>query len=300
MSTKKIVICGATGHQGGAALESISNTEQWEVVAISRSPHSAKAEAITARGIKVVQANFQDRGSLVDAFSGAYGVFGVTQPFSPDFKTSDTDAEIQHGHNIIDACLETDVSHLVFSSVAHLDIERTGVSHVDSKIELEHYLEDSGQPFTVLQPASFMDNIGSPFVSVKKNRIRGFTAPDAKVPYVACKDIGEFAALALANPDQYLGKKIELVADFVSGVELAHVMDELREGEHFKYSAVPKIMMRVFAKEFYRMRLLFEEWGTPPYPEGIAEAMEACKDRLPEITTMKGYLQSHGYDHKQL
>ena len=77
-----------------------------------------------------------------------------------------------------------------------------------------------------------MDNIGTDFFTVKKGRIRGFTDKDVKVPYIAARDIGEFAALMFEQPLLYRQKELDVVADFVSGGELALILGKIRNGEH--------------------------------------------------------------------
>ena len=59
--------------------------------------------------------------------TGAHGVFGVTQPWSADYRTVDIRVEIRQGKNIIDAAIEA-------------------------------YTRAAKAPRTVVRPASFMDN----------------------------------------------------------------------------------------------------------------------------------------------
>ncbi|MEW6701777.1 MAG: NmrA/HSCARG family protein [Bacteroidota bacterium] len=300
MDKKTIVVCGATGKQGGAVIESLLKKQHWNVVALSRNLEGDKATALRKRGVKVMKADLQDRASLVSAFRGAKGVFGVTQPWSSDYKKCYTDAEIVQGHNIVDACNKASVEHLIISSVVHLDMKHTGVTHVDSKIAIENYLKQSKVPHTLLRLASFMDNIGADFFPVKRRYVRGLTDKNVKVIYIACKDIGEFAAIAFEQPDKYLNKDLDLIADFISGEELAETLGKIRKGEYFKYKSPPKFLLKIFAKEFYEMRLLFENWGRPPYPEEFSNAIKKCKEIHPGIMTVEEYLLSKGYDVKQL
>jgi len=103
---------------------------------------------------------------------------------------------LKQGINIIDACKATGVKHLVLSTAAHLTNEKTGLPHVDVKIDIEEYAEANGIPTTYLKPGQFMDNIGKNFLAVRRGKIRGFVASDTRVPYIATKDIGEFARIA--------------------------------------------------------------------------------------------------------
>jgi hypothetical protein len=57
---------------------------------------SDAAVALARAGVEVARGDLLVRPSLVRVFTGAYGVFGVTQPWSPDYRTSDVAAEIRH------------------------------------------------------------------------------------------------------------------------------------------------------------------------------------------------------------
>jgi uncharacterized protein YbjT (DUF2867 family) len=67
-------------------------------------------------GATVVKAATTDMASLARAFSGAYGVFGLTQPWPSEKGKYDTQHEIIQGKNLIWACEEAGVSQLLFSS----------------------------------------------------------------------------------------------------------------------------------------------------------------------------------------
>jgi hypothetical protein len=120
-----------------------------------------------------------------------------------------------------------------------------------------------------------------------------------KIPYISAKDIGEFAALVFEKPHLYRKKELSLVADFLSGEELALTLGKLRK-EHFKYAAVPRLLMRLFAREFYAMRVAFEKSGRPPYPNEISVSIRKCKDMHPGIMSVEKYLLFKKYDSSAL
>ncbi len=300
MERKTIVVCGATGNQGGAVVERLLASRQWNVAALSRSGDSERAQDLKRKGVEIRQGDLLDPPSLRKAFQNVYGVFGVTQPWSADYKKVNIEGEIAQGRNIVDACLDAGVKHLVFSTVLHFGKGKTGIPHVDSKLVMEKHLMKNKVPYTLLKPASFMENIGTPFFPVKKGSIRGFVDGDAKVPYISCKDIGAFAALAFERPADYIGKEIDLIGDFVSGEELCQTLGKLRNGERFKYKTLPRFIMRIFAKEFYAMRVAFEKWGRQPYPKEILEAMSECKRMHPEVFSVEQYLKAQGYETRIL
>jgi uncharacterized protein YbjT (DUF2867 family) len=300
MEKKTIVVCGGTGNQGGAVVDALLKKQNWHLVALSRNPEGAKAQALKEKGVTLKNADLRDKASLISAFKGAYGVYGVTQPFSSDYKKSDPKGEIEQGRNIVDSCVEAGIGHLVLSTVFGRDTPSAAVSHVDSKTTIVEYLKKTKVPYTILRPASFMDNIGTSFFPVKKGTVRGYTDKDVKIPYIAAKDIGEFAALVFEQPDLYRLKEMNLAGDLVSGEELARMLSKIRNGEPFKYTAIPRLVMWLFAREFYQMRIVFEKAGRPPYPVEYADALRTSKQLCPDILTMEQYLLSRGFDVKQL
>jgi uncharacterized protein YbjT (DUF2867 family) len=300
MDKKTIVVCGATGNIGTAVVESLLKKQLWNVIALSRNPDGIKAKALNAKGIKVIKADLQDKASLVSAFQGAHYVFGITQPFSSDYKKSDPKGEVEQGYNIVDGCTENAIEHLVLSTVFGRNTQTYGVSHLDSKSKIVDYLKKTNLQYTILKPASFMDNIGTSFFPVKKGFVRGFTDKDVKIPYIATRDIGEFAALVFEQPGLYRMKEMNLMADLVSGEELANTLSRIRNGDPFKYKTIPRLLMRLFAKEFYEMRVSFEKSGRPPYPDEYNSALRICKEMRPEIINLEQYLISQGYNSKLL
>ena len=145
-----------------------------------------------------------------------------------------------------------------------------------------------------------MDNVGMKFLPVKKGRIRGFIDGDAKVPYVAVRDIGLMAKIALDNPEDYSGKEIVLIGDMVSGMEIAEIFARIRN-EKFKYRAVPRFIIRLISKEFYKMRLQFEKSGRDEDTiKRFKEAIEICRRLNPEMSSMEDYLRMVGWDSRSL
>jgi uncharacterized protein YbjT (DUF2867 family) len=57
---KTIVVCGATGKQGGAVLDALVESGAWKVVATSRETSGDKAEEIKRKGVPVLQADLAD------------------------------------------------------------------------------------------------------------------------------------------------------------------------------------------------------------------------------------------------
>src|SRR5581483_7372916 len=228
---RTIVVCGATGNQGRSVVAALAGRARVRALVRDR----AKAQRLLP-GVELVDGDLNDRGSLERAFAGAEGVFGVTQPWSADYRRADVAAEIAQGKALIEAARASG-ARLVLSTVLRRDDRPTGIPHVDSKLEIERLLRAAGTPHVILGPASFMDNIGLSFFPVKKGKVRGFTDGDAKVPLIACRDIGRAAAAAFEQFEAYDGKLVNLIGGLYSGDDICATLSRLRGGERFRWSA---------------------------------------------------------------
>jgi uncharacterized protein YbjT (DUF2867 family) len=292
-----VVICGATGNQGGAVVEALLRRGRFKVKALVRDPR--KAVALGGRGVELVTGDLADTESLIRAFSGAAGVFGVTQPWSSDYRKADVGKELIQGRSIVEAASRAQID-LVLSTVLLADLTPTGIPHVDSKIEIEKVAQKLGKRLIILGPGSFLDNIGQPWYPVRKGKVRGFVDADAKVPLVACRDIGEAAAELLENFAVHAGRRFNLVDGLYSGLDICAALSRLRGGEPFRWSAPPKLLMRLFAKEFYKMRIAFEENGRPPIRKELTDAVEETLKLVPDHLTLETYLKMKGFDTRPL
>lgn len=297
MSSSFVVVCGATGNQGGAVVDALLRRGRFKVRALCRDPR--KAAALADRGVELATGDLVDTDSLVRAFTGAAGVFGLTQPWSSDYRKADVETELAQGRSLIEASSRAQIN-LVLSTVLLVDHKPTGIPHVDSKIEIENAAQRLGKRLIILGPGSFLDNIGQPWYPVRKGRVRGFVDADARVPLVACRDIGEAAAELLENFDAHAGRRINLVDGLYSGRDICDALSRLRGGESFSWSAPPKLLMRLFAKEFYKMRKAFEENGRPPIRPELTDAVRETRELIPDHLALDTYLKMKGYDTRPL
>ncbi len=294
---KTIVVCGATGKQGGAVLNALMKNEKWNIIAISRDIDSQKASEIKNKNIKLVKADLMDKQSLMEAFKNAYGVYAMTMPVTPKGKI-DTELDYVQGQNIVEACLANNIKHLVLSTVLYVEEgQENTLSYIKRKIDVENLIKQKEIPYTFLCPGSFMDDFGGEFMPVKKNKITGMTDNDVKIPQIASRDIGRIAEKAFNNPELYLGKKINLVGDFISGDELAEVVSKLT-GKKFISKAPPMFLMWIFAREWIPLRKHFEKWGRSPYPQALIDAQIETKSILPDALSFEEYLKWKEWDKK--
>jgi uncharacterized protein YbjT (DUF2867 family) len=217
--SKKILVLGATGQQGGATARALA-ADGWHVRALVRDKQSGKAQDLESVGVELVLGDFRDPTSLEAAMNGIHGVFCVL-PSSADAQYGITDEdEVKFGIAAIDAAKRASVQHLVYSSTigASPDI---GLGHYESKWHIEQYLRQSGVPFSIVRPAPFMELLLYPHFGLRQGVMTFLGAPDLSVQFIAVQDIGAIAAKLLANPSRYLGMTIDIASDALSGNDIA-------------------------------------------------------------------------------
>ncbi|XP_066294640.1 nmrA-like family domain-containing protein 1 [Branchiostoma lanceolatum] len=154
---KVITVFGATGTQGGGVANALLQDPDFKVRAVTRNASSAKAKALQERGAELVEASYDDPGSLERAMQGAYGTFVVTQI---NIEHADFDqVEIRHGKAAADAAKAAGVQHVVFSSQDA--VKKTmgfPCLEFDSKAEIEAYMRSIELPVTFVKFPAYYDN----------------------------------------------------------------------------------------------------------------------------------------------
>ncbi|MGE5247245.1 MAG: NmrA family NAD(P)-binding protein, partial [Verrucomicrobiota bacterium] len=128
--TRKVLVTGGTGRQGGAAIPHLASLGH-SVRVMTRNPDKARGWKVP--NVEVVRGDFRDPDSLRSALDGVDGVFLMGTPFE-----GGPEAEVAAGKAMIDACAQKDIGHVVYSSVCCAG-KRTGVPHFESKHVVEEY-----------------------------------------------------------------------------------------------------------------------------------------------------------------
>jgi len=254
MSNQKIItVVGATGAQGGGLVRAILNdpSGEYSVRAVTRDSGADKAIALAKLGANVVEANVQDKDSLVHAFEGSYGVFCVTfywEHYSPE-------KEMQHAKNMAEAASEVGAKHVIWSTLEDtrkwvaLDDDRMPtlmdkykVPHFDGKGEADAYFVNSGVPYTLLLASFYWDNFiffgMGPQKDANGNLALNLPMGDKKLPGIAAEDIGKCALAIFKDPNSYQGKTVGISGEHLTGQEMAASFSKAFHTE-VAYNAVP-------------------------------------------------------------
>ncbi len=145
--SRTILVTGATGHQGGAALRHLRQ-KGFTVRALTRdSTKDGGPGQLVGPGIEVVRGDLNDRASVRRALDGVQGVFSVQASVEQG-----PEAEVREGRLLADEAKGNDVRHFVYSSVASAD-QNTGIPHFDSKYKIEQHIRGTGMRYTIFRPA---------------------------------------------------------------------------------------------------------------------------------------------------
>lgn len=187
------VITGASGHCGRVIAEKLLGAGK-KVRAIGRS--AERLEQLKARGAELFVCDLTERTALAKGFEDAEGVFVMIPPSA----TSSDYRKEQSGitDSVTAALQEAKVKHAISLSSIGAD-KPQGTGPVVGLHNLERKLNTiSGLNVLHLRAGSFMENELAQIGIIKAlGAAAGPLRADLKLPMIATRDIGEYAAQAL-------------------------------------------------------------------------------------------------------
>lgn len=237
-----VLVIGATGKQGGAVAELLLDHGH-DVTAYVRSPESPSAQALSTAGARLVTGDLADPQALARAARGADAIFGLSVPFGSGGK----DEEVAQGRLLVDVAAKTD-AHLVYSSVRGADrLTATDIDHADSKQLVEAYLRGQQVRATVLGPVYFMENVlNVGFSRLTDGVLVNPLSAGKPLDQVTVRDIAGLAVHAVEQPDRFIGKRIDIASDRVTGEQAAGILSDVL-GREIPYRQLPLPQVRQWA-----------------------------------------------------
>ncbi|CAE6406962.1 hypothetical protein ACGC1H_002277 [Rhizoctonia solani] len=248
-----IAVCGATGFQGGSTVRHLLRDGRFAVRGLTRKPESANARGLVAQGVEVVRADYDDVDSMIVAFKGCHGVFGVTDYFDA------FERETQQGINIVDAAKVAGVKHMIFSSGAEND---PPVVILESKARAATYLRASGIPWTVFTTSLYYTTLTlfDAFTRDPKTGGWRFYLPfptDVPMAAISPRDIGAYITAAFTNPNEWIGKDMNIANEYITPRGFAEAFADVT-CSHVEITEVTR-------EEFFAMEhkpFILQAWGT--------------------------------------
>ena len=278
-----ILVSGATGQQGGSVARNLLQ-RGFGVRALTRDPDKPEAKELAGLGAEVVSGDLEDASSIERVLDGVHGVFSVQQFFEAGYE-----GEVRQGVRLADAAKSAGVEHYVYSSVGSAHRE-TGIPHFESKWEVEEHVRGSGVSYTVLRPVFFMQNWEFMREPILGGTLPQPLDPDRPLQMLAVEDIGVFVAMAFENPDEWIGREVDLAGDEMAMLEIADTFSRVI-GRQVDYVQVPwegfEEQMGEEATVMYRW---FNDYG---YEADIA----ALEKEHPGLLSLEQYLRGHGWEN---
>ena len=287
MNNKIIAVTGGTGQQGGEVARKLL-ADGWTVRVLTRDLNKPAAQELKSLGAEIVAGDMDDRAQLDAAFDGAYGVFSVQNFWLPNVGF---EGEVRQGKNVADAAKAAGVGHLVYSSVgaAHRGM---GQKHFESKWVIEQHIHALDIPYTILRPAFFMGNYNWSRAQILNGTLTSLgLRPEKEIQSMAVEDIGVFAALAFANPEQYLGKTIELAGDELTESQIVDTFTKVI-GRPVKLIMPSEEDGRRSDEE---MKAMFNFFNGEAYAADIP----ALRKLHPGLLTLEQYLRQNGWENAE-
>jgi uncharacterized protein YbjT (DUF2867 family) len=287
---KTILIAGATGRQGGAAIRHLL-PNGWKLRALTRNPNGYAAKQLSGQGVEVVQGDLEDPGSLERAAHGVYGIFSVQDYWVAGFRR-----EVQQGKNLADIAKKTSVAHFVYSSVGGAE-RNTGIAPWETKWEIEKHVRKLGLPATIFRPTGFMEiyHMLELEVGLLIGRFLDPVRPDKTYQSIATDDIGAFVALAFDRPKQFISMELEIAGSELTPRQTADIFSRVM-GKPVKYGRLPMLAARILlGKDFHAM---FRWLNRDGFQANIPE----LRRKYPEIHlhSLEEWLREDGWDQRGL
>ena len=287
---RTVLVTGATGRQGGAVVRHMLS-KGWTLRALTRNTSSYAAQELARRGVELAQGDLEDPASLTRAVQGVYGVFSVQ-----DFWAVGAKREIQQGKSLAEAAKKQGVQHFVYSSAGGAE-RNTGITHFDSKWEVEKHIRNLKLPATIFRPAAFMEtyHILEVEIGILKGKLTDPIRGDKPYQTIATDDIGAFVALAFERPKDFIGLELEIAGSELTNLEAAKVFSRVM-GKPVKFQRLPMPIVRLFlGKEFYQMFRWFNE-------AGFKADINDLRRRYPDVHlhTLEEWLREEGWHKRAL
>lgn len=182
-----ILLTGAGGKTGKTLVRLLSKDES--VAAFVH--HEKQISTLESLGAeKVIAGDLRSETDVHSAMQGVQSVYCVCPNMHPD--------EVGIGKLVIAEAQKAGVEHFVYHSVLHPQTEK--MSHHWGKLRVEEMIFESGLPFTILQPAPYMQNLLAGWNEIVNQGIVHVPySVRAKFSFIDLEDIAAVAQIVLTE-----------------------------------------------------------------------------------------------------
>ncbi|QIG48599.1 SDR family oxidoreductase [Nordella sp. HKS 07] len=190
-----ILITGATGQVGGAALNALVAASAEVRVLVRRSSGFTGSE-----GVEVMQGSFDDDKSLARALEGVY-VMLLAGRDSPD--------SVSQHQRVLAHARRAGVRHIVKLSAIGASPE-SPIALMREHHQIDEEIRESPGDWTLLKPHLYMQNLLRAADAVRREGRLSAPMGRDRFPLVDASDVGAAAAVILVNPTAHAAKEYKL------------------------------------------------------------------------------------------
>ena len=187
-----ILVTGAAGKTGRAVVRALI-ARGAELRALVYRP--TQVEPLRELGAQeVIAGDMRDRAVMEGAVHRVQAIYHICPNMSPD--------ELTIGRLVVGAARSAGVAHFVYHSVLHPQTE--AMPHHWAKLRVEEHLFESGLPYTILQPAPYMQNVLAGWDSIVEDGV--YRVPyklETRLGMVDLEDVAAAAAMVLIEPGHH-------------------------------------------------------------------------------------------------
>lgn len=193
-----VLVIGGAEHEGSAAVRHLRQ-RGLAVRGLLREGEVAAAERLRAAGAEPVFADPEDAAAVERALDGVRSLV-----LAIDEADSGPRARLHEGRVVAEAASRADLAEVIY--IAGSGTEHHQVS-CDRSREIEERMQQLELPLTVLRPVTLMEEIPWYWLHRYAAGLELATPyePGLPLPLVAADDVGALAALAVTDPELFLG-----------------------------------------------------------------------------------------------
>ena len=253
-----ILITGAGGKTGRALIKALSSVES-VCAFVHREEHVSVLKSLGAE--KVIVGDLREGAAIRLALQGVRAVYHVCPNMSPD--------ETVIGSLVIGEARRAGVEHFVYHSVLHPQTEK--MAHHWAKLRVEEMIFESGLPFTILQPAPYMQNLLAGWKSIVEDGVlRVPCLVHSKFSFIDLENLAEAAKIVLTEPG-HLNATYELAGTLpLSHMQVAQIFGrtlqrdvraEKEEISDWRRRAERSRMGEYAVENLVKMFEYYDKWG---------------------------------------
>jgi uncharacterized protein YbjT (DUF2867 family) len=275
-----ILVTGAGGKTGRTLVKTLSKAES--VCAFVH--HEEQIAVLKSLGMeKVIVGDMHDESAIHSAIQGVRAIYHICPNMNPD--------EATIGELIINEAQKAGVEHFVYHSVLHPQTQK--MNHHWQKLRVEEMIFESGLPFTILQPAPYMQNLLTGWKSIIEDGVLGVPySINSKFSFVDLEDIAEAAKIVLTESN-HINAIYELAGTLpMSHVEVAKILSGvLNRDVQAQQEKIGDWKLRANGLGEYALENLvsmfkyYDQWGLMGNPNGLSWVLKR------EPTSLEAFIQ---------